>query len=105
MLFRSVLDDDAGASTGLEHLDEVLQEQERGLAGADREVLLHLGAFLAAEGRIGEHDIKAVLVLDVREAFGDRVGVDDRSEEHTSELQPLMRTSYAVCCLKKNNKY
>src|SRR3546814_8231916 len=26
-----------------------------------------------------------------------------RSEEHTSELQPLMRTSYAVFCLKKKN--
>src|SRR3546814_10687348 len=25
----------------------------------------------------------------------------DRSEEHTSELQSLMRISYAVCCLKK----
>src|SRR3546814_10178232 len=25
----------------------------------------------------------------------------NRSEEHTSELQPLMRTSYAVFCLKK----
>src|SRR3546814_3252594 len=25
----------------------------------------------------------------------------ERSEEHTSELQSLMRTSYAVCCLKK----
>src|SRR3546814_1194286 len=25
-----------------------------------------------------------------------------RSEEHTSELQPLMRSSYAVVCLKKN---
>src|SRR3546814_7293415 len=25
-----------------------------------------------------------------------------RSEEHTSELQSLMRTSYAVFCLKKN---
>src|SRR3546814_2646609 len=32
----------------------------------------------------------------------------DRSEEHTSELQSLMRISYAVFCLKKkktNNKY
>src|SRR3546814_3943639 len=28
-------------------------------------------------------------------------GVDDRSEEHTSELQSLMRSSYAVFCLKK----
>src|SRR3546814_1003237 len=26
-----------------------------------------------------------------------------RSEEHTSELQSLMRISYAVFCLKKNN--
>src|SRR3546814_4259139 len=32
-------------------------------------------------------------------------GVDAiRSEEHTSELQSLMRISYAVFCLKKNNK-
>src|SRR3546814_1775876 len=28
----------------------------------------------------------------------------DRSEAHTSELQSLMRTSYAVFCLKKKNK-
>src|SRR3546814_10037091 len=28
----------------------------------------------------------------------------DRSEEHTSELQSLMRISYAVFCLKKQNK-
>src|SRR3546814_10916001 len=28
-----------------------------------------------------------------------------RSEEHTSELQSLMRISYAVFCLKKNNYY
>src|SRR3546814_2677217 len=29
---------------------------------------------------------------------------DARSEEHTSELQSLMRISYAVFCLKKKNK-
>src|SRR3546814_8064376 len=28
-----------------------------------------------------------------------------RSEEHTSELQSLMRISYAVLCLKKQKKY
>src|SRR3546814_8018834 len=38
----------------------------------------------------------------------DRVGADHsaataRSEEHTSELQSLMRISYAVFCLKKKN--
>src|SRR3546814_9741326 len=27
-----------------------------------------------------------------------------RSEEHTSALQSLMRTSYAACCLKKKTK-
>src|SRR3546814_17731820 len=30
--------------------------------------------------------------------------LDARSEEHTSELQSLMRISYAVFCLKKKNK-
>src|SRR3546814_6439445 len=30
---------------------------------------------------------------------------DGRSEEHTSELQSLMRISYAVFCLKKKKKY
>src|SRR3546814_7548175 len=32
-----------------------------------------------------------------------RVRVQRRSEEHTSELQSLMRISYAVFCLKKKN--
>src|SRR3546814_7023879 len=31
--------------------------------------------------------------------------VDDRSDEHTSELQSLMRTSYAVFCLKKKQQH
>src|SRR3546814_3637453 len=35
------------------------------------------------------------------EALLDRIKDDVRSEEHTSELQSLMRTSYAVFCLKK----
>src|SRR3546814_9567935 len=32
------------------------------------------------------------------------LNIERRSEEHTSELQSLMRTSYAVFCLKKKNK-
>src|SRR3546814_2681978 len=32
-------------------------------------------------------------------------GGSHRSEEHTSELQSLMRISYAVFCLKKKKKY
>src|SRR3546814_9502906 len=45
-----------------------------------------------------------------RSAGGDRGsparsghGLDPRSEEHTSELQSLMRISFAVFCLKKKN--
>src|SRR3546814_8371666 len=35
---------------------------------------------------------------------GAQFGFAARSEEHTSELQSLMRISYAVFCLKKKNK-
>src|SRR3546814_3743482 len=35
--------------------------------------------------------------------FGNDIGIE-RSEEHTSELQSLMRISYAVFCLKKKKK-
>src|SRR3546814_8880008 len=42
--------------------------------------------------------------LSRRRAVGARdIAVIDRSEEHTSELQSLMRLSYAVFCLKKKN--
>src|SRR3546814_2611576 len=34
----------------------------------------------------------------------DRAATGQRSEEHTSELQSLMRISYAVFCLKKKKK-
>src|SRR3546814_3165376 len=36
-----------------------------------------------------------------RNSYGDCVAGGRRSEEHTSELQSLMRISYAVFCLKK----
>src|SRR3546814_5531563 len=41
-----------------------------------------------------------------RQRVGDRAGHEpfDRSEEHTSELQSLMRISYAVFCLKKKKQ-
>src|SRR3546814_7046883 len=40
-------------------------------------------------------------------AFGSRPACSkaSRSEEHTSELQSLMRISYAVFCLKKNTNH
>src|SRR3546814_2958121 len=44
-------------------------------------------------------------MLDYSERIGnDALGGLSRSEEHTSELQSLMRISYAVCCLNKKKK-
>src|SRR3546814_5441324 len=40
-----------------------------------------------------------------RRAGGRSLRDDDRSEEHTSELQSLMRISYADICLKKKIKH
>src|SRR3546814_1622627 len=41
------------------------------------------------------------LVAELWDALDFRRSVQERSEEHTSELQSLMRSSYAVFCLKK----
>src|SRR3546814_7056130 len=53
----------------------------------------------------GEFGVFAQPIDDVTDyhMFGHRDQVA-RSEEHTSELQSLMRISYAVFCLKKKNK-
>src|SRR3546814_9477752 len=39
--------------------------------------------------------------LETRASLVESVAAEVRSEEHTSELQSLMRSSYAVFCLKK----
>src|SRR3546814_6778286 len=79
---------------------------------------------VSPEGRFQSHveaEVEDVAVLDdvllalrphlagflgaILAAAADEVLVGDgRSEEHTSELQSLMRISYAVFCLKKKNK-
>src|SRR3546814_5222415 len=43
--------------------------------------------------------------FDSRQSRGEVGRCRWRSEEHTSELQSLMRISYAVFCLKKKKKY
>src|SRR3546814_8447759 len=51
-----------------------------------------------------EGKAKPFIPIEIQPSFLPR---KDRSEEHTSELQSLMRNSYAVFCLKKkkqNNK-
>src|SRR3546814_2086052 len=77
--------------TGIDHPAPVVTIRERaGKQTDDRECDRERGAVENAELQIG----KAEITLD---------GID-RSEEHTSELQSLMRISYAVFCLKKKNK-
>src|SRR3546814_5649204 len=53
-----------------------------------------------ARDELGTPDILLMLSEEVA-VFDNLKG---RSEEHTSELQSLMRTSYAVFCLKKNKQ-
>src|SRR3546814_6997358 len=61
----------------------------------DADVIRKLaGDLTAANVEIGEAEIRAMLNEKSAEARR------QRSEEHTSELQSLMRTSYAVLCLK-----
>src|SRR3546814_4290118 len=62
-----------------------------------------LGFIKLVEGRDhNPHLVGDRLKTQVRIVAGARN--DMRSEEHTSELQSLMRTSYAVFCLNKKKK-
>src|SRR3546814_4505613 len=53
--------------------------------------------------RHAEVEVAVADAVDVVDGAAGGVGALDRSEEHTSELQSLMRISYAVFCLKKTN--
>src|SRR3546814_7644019 len=67
---------------------------------ADREHALHVGL------EVGVDDDGAALVqLDAEFVHAQPGGQrPSESEEHTSELQSLMRISYAAFCLKKKNR-
>src|SRR3546814_4075229 len=52
----------------------------------------------------GEHGDLLDLIALNRGLDAFREVLDERSEEHTSELQSLMRISYAVFCLKKQKR-
>src|SRR3546814_7657345 len=47
-------------------------------------------------------DLRQISILALVEQY--LTFIAERSEEHTSELQSLMRISYAVFCLKKKNQ-
>src|SRR3546814_1902220 len=68
------------------------------------------GRGFGSDGALDQHDRQRIADAARLPAFVERgiagVGLEDRavgrrSEEHTSELQSLMRISYAVFCLKK----
>src|SRR3546814_8373013 len=52
--------------------------------------------------RRGDLLVRAAVAADVSADTG--LAAQRRSEEHTSELQSLMRISYAIFCLKKKKK-
>src|SRR3546814_9239406 len=56
--------------------------------------------FRKEDARLWDSVRHLYLMTAVEEEFGIK-----RSEEHTSELQSLMRISYAVFCLKHNKKH
>src|SRR3546814_6873940 len=68
------------------------------LFGVER-VHVHHDAAELHDREVADH-----IVGRVRQKKRDAGALDDRSEEHTSELQSLMRISYAVFCLK-NKKH
>src|SRR3546814_9512358 len=61
------------------------------------------GAFLAGALAAGFLAVGLAVTFFTGSTFAG-AGAGGRSEEHTSELQSLMRISYAVFCLKKKKK-
>src|SRR3546814_5000282 len=75
-------------------------------AGADRIRRPHLDPVAVAAGAAPGAGHARRADLELRDgARAHRGSPDGRSEEHTSELQSLMRISYAVFCLKKKNTH
>src|SRR3546814_8488704 len=75
---------------GLHRHPDLAEPVGRQFAGAT--LVVHPG-LEAVEGDLPDHGVQHVLDLQGQH--------NARSEEHTSELQSLMRISYAVFCLKK----
>src|SRR3546814_4369030 len=96
-LFRSLIATPAG------HW-KVVTEQ----GTVDAEVVINAGGLWAREvGRMVGIELP-VLAMEhhylITEEIPEIVAYNKRSEEHTSELQSLMRISYAVFCLKKKKQ-
>src|SRR3546814_4544275 len=92
------------------------QRRRDGRAGCDPQPFAYGGARKGRSAMIIYGSVVSPFVRKLLGYLGEKriefelkgVGIGDpdpgRSEEHTSELQSLMRISYAVFCLKKNKK-
>src|SRR3546814_2397684 len=76
-----------------EHLDSMA---DRGVLENVHRVVIDAQVIKDRDGAAGKAALR-----EQRRAFHEQQHVRARSEEHTSELQSLMRISYAVFCLKK----
>src|SRR3546814_4606245 len=91
-----------------EQIIGILREQEAGAKTADvcRRHGISDATFYKWKARYGGLDVSEARRLKVLEDENAKLKklLAERSEEHTSELQSLMRISYAVFCLKKKKK-
>src|SRR3546814_8858984 len=101
---------DRGEQVGRPHLAVLLAWQQFGLGqpedvggGVDQPVVEELFDLLQAQPLDIHRAAAAEMAqpLDALRGADQPAGAADRSETHTSDLQSLMRSSYAVFCLKK----
>src|SRR3546814_8415385 len=97
---RSTRTDTLFPYTTLFRSPELLRQPELRREGGGQE-LLRDRARRDRPGAGGDHRRAAQVALELRPRAQRDRALHDRSEEHTSELQSLMRISYAVFCLKK----
>src|SRR3546814_9626345 len=104
----SVWSSDVGSSDlrGVLHLREggVLRRRLHLFSGVSHPALAVRGAWALQAREVGVPAVPRRDALSVLPRRGAGLLHHLRSEEHTSELQSLMRISYAVFCLKKKNR-
>src|SRR3546814_9035605 len=87
-----------------------VERQRRSVRKARRHCLFNRSSARNTSGRRNiDGQLRTVRPINAQSADGQialrhRVDLPIRSEEHTSELQSLMRISYAVFCLNKKNE-
>src|SRR3546814_9218127 len=104
-LFRSLAQDAAEQEVVEDEETTALRDRlaASSLTPERQELLFNLGLFHKREAKPAQWTVFDSAARDEEELVDDLDALA-RSEEHTSELQSLMRISYAVFCLKKKNR-